>query len=56
MPNQQMEKLTDEQVKSVNRLATIFRTNGYDPEVKRHVTIKDAMDIQNAAFLIPQGS
>jgi hypothetical protein len=54
MPNPNMEKLTDEQVKSFNRLATIFRANGYDPEQKRHVTIKDAMDVSNAAFLIPR--
>jgi hypothetical protein len=54
MANQNMVKLTDEQVQAQNRLATIFRTNGYDPEVKRHVAIKDAMDVHNAAFLIPR--
>jgi hypothetical protein len=54
MPNQFMEKLTDEQAKSFTRLSTIFRANGYDPEVKKHVTIRDAMDVSNAAFLIPR--
>ncbi len=54
MANQNMVKLTDEQAQAQNRLATIFRTNGYDPEVKRHVTIRDAMDVHNAAFLIPR--
>jgi hypothetical protein len=54
MPNTKMVKLSDEQVNLQNRLATIFRTNGYDPELKKHVSIKDAMDVSNAAFLVPR--
>lgn len=54
MPNKQMLTLTDADVANERRLASIFRANGYDPENKRHVSMKDAMDIQNAAFLIPR--
>src|SRR4051812_25176604 len=47
-------KLTDADAESQNRLATIFRTNGYDPKLDKHVSMQDAMDIQNAAFLVPR--
>lgn len=47
-------EMTDADVKNLDRLETIFRTNGWDPEKEKHVTMKDAMDVQNAAFLIPR--
>lgn len=47
-------QMTDEQVTEFRRFDSIFRANGFDPEAKRHITIKDAMDIQNAAFMIPR--
>jgi hypothetical protein len=47
-------RMTDDEVKSFRRLDSVFRNNGFDPEVGRHVTMKDAMDIQNAAFMIPR--
>lgn len=53
MRNAQFQ-MTDADATNLGRLETIFRTNGYDPETKKHVTIKDAMDVQNAAFLIPR--
>lgn len=49
-----MVQMTDAEQKSLGRFNTIFRANGYDPENKRHITIKDAFDIQNAAFMIPR--
>jgi len=47
-------QMTDDDVKNLGRLEAIFRNNGYDPESKKTLTIQDAMDIQNAAFLIPR--
>ena len=47
-------QMTDEQVTQFKRFDSIWRTNGWDPESKRHITIKDALDIQNAAFMIPR--
>jgi hypothetical protein len=52
-PKTQMQ-LTDADIQNLSRLDSIFRTNGYDPESKRGVSMSDAMDIQNAAFLIPR--
>jgi len=46
--------MTDEEVKQFSRFDSIFRTNGWDPESKRQITVKDALDIQNAAFMIPR--
>ena len=46
--------MTDADALNQTRLETIFRTNGFDPEVNKNVTMKDAMDVQNAAFLIPR--
>src|ERR1035441_4881709 len=42
--------MTDADALNQTRLETIFRTNGFDPEVNKNVTMKDAMDVQNAAF------
>jgi hypothetical protein len=47
-------EMTDADVSNLGRLETIFRTNGWDPEKEKHITMKDAMDVQNAAFLIPR--
>lgn len=46
--------MTDEQITQFKRFDSIFRTNGWDPESKRQITVKDALDIQNAAFMIPR--
>ena len=54
MRNTNAIQLTDAEMKDLARLDTIFRTNGWDPEKEKHVTMKDAMDVQNAAFLIPR--
>jgi hypothetical protein len=54
MPKKPMTRMNDEEVKQLRRFDSIFRNNGYDPETDRHITIKDALDIQNAAFLIPR--
>lgn len=54
MPTKKPMHLTDEDIQNQDRLGSIFRNNGYDPETKSRVAIKDAMDIQNAAFLIPR--
>jgi hypothetical protein len=54
MANQAPLQMTDEQITQFKRFDSIFRTNGWDPESKRHITIKDALDIQNAAFMIPR--
>lgn len=49
-----LRELTDKQVQDQERLAAIFRTNGWDPESHRNMKISDAMDVANAAFLIPR--
>jgi len=36
------------------RVETIFRTGGFDPVEKKHISMGDALDIPNAAFLIPR--
>ena len=54
MRNTPSYEMSDADVSNLARLDSIFRTNGYDPEVKQRVTMKDAMDVQNAAFLIPR--
>lgn len=46
--------MTDEEVTSYARFESIFRNNGHDPEVKRPISMKDAMDLPNAAFMIPR--
>jgi hypothetical protein len=46
--------LSDEELKQVDRFSTIFRTNGFDPENKEFISINDALDVQNAGFLIPR--
>jgi len=38
---------------NLNLLDTVFRTNGFDPDGE-HMIMKDAMDVPNAAFLIPR--
>jgi len=47
-------QMTDSDAKNLDRLESIFRTNGFDPETQKTMSLKDAMDIQNAAFLIPR--
>jgi hypothetical protein len=47
-------QMTDSEVASYRRFDSIIRANGFDPEVKKHITIKDALEIQNAAFMIPR--
>jgi hypothetical protein len=55
-----MVKLTDEDLRTPEnlklqeRISAIFNYNGYDPEKGLTVSIKDAMDIQNAAFMVPR--
>jgi hypothetical protein len=45
----------DKQVQTdLARMETIFRTGGFDPVEKARVSMKDALDIPNAAFLIPR--
>jgi hypothetical protein len=46
--------MTDVDQNNLIRLETIFRSGGHDPETGRKFTLKDAMDVQNAAFLIPR--
>lgn len=54
MSNKRMVQMTDEELKLQDRFTAIFMSNGYDPDVKKQITIKDALDIQNAAFMIPR--
>jgi hypothetical protein len=42
------------ELKLQDRFATIFRSNGYDPTSGDPIDLKDALDIQNAAFMIPR--
>jgi len=44
------KKVTDE----LARVETIFRTGGFDPVAKTQIKMSDALDIPNAAFLIPR--
>lgn len=46
---------TDKQVQTdLARMETIFRTSGYDPTEGKKISMSDALDIPNAAFLIPR--
>lgn len=54
MSTNKMVSMTDEEVKQLRRFDTILRANGFDPETQRHISMKDALDIQNAAFMIPR--
>ena len=47
-------KMTDSEVKLQDRFATIFKTNGFDPATGDFIDMKDALDIQNAAFMVPR--
>lgn len=40
--------------KGLVRMDTIFRSGGWDPETNEKIQMKDALDIPNAAFLIPR--
>ncbi len=40
--------------KALARFDSIFRNNGFDPETGKNLSMKDAMDIPNAAFMIPR--
>src|SRR5665213_295634 len=45
----------DKQVQTeLVRMETIFRTSGIDPVENKRITMSDALDIPNAAFLIPR--
>lgn len=47
--------MTDEQIrKEQPRFEAILRMNGYDPEQNRNVSMRDALSLPNAAFLIPR--
>jgi len=47
--------MQDKLVKATfNRLDTIFRCNGYDPDGDKSISMSDALDIPQAAFLIPK--
>jgi hypothetical protein len=46
--------LTEQDAENYERLDSIFRNNGYDPSENRLVSMQDAMDVPNAAFLIPR--
>ena len=46
--------MSDSEFAGLKRFDSIFRRNGWDPESQSHVTIKDALDTSNAAFLIPR--
>lgn len=46
---------TDKAVQNeLARMETLFRTGGYDPVEKKRISMADALDIPNAAFLIPR--
>jgi len=46
-------ELAKDDLLSLSKLDTVFRSNGYD-EDGEHVTMADAMDVPNAAFLVPR--
>jgi hypothetical protein len=62
MNTKNMVQMTDAEFKQLDRVSTIFRTNGYDPETKEYVKLSklaglagtDALDVQNAGFMIPR--
>lgn len=47
-------ELSADDSSNYDRLESIFRLNGYDPKEQKTVSMADAMDIPNAAFLIPR--
>lgn len=59
MNRKAMVVMNDSEIKQLDRIQTIFRSNGFDPETKEFVDLnslahKDALDVQNAGFLIPR--
>jgi hypothetical protein len=62
MNTKNMVQMTDAEYQQLDRVATIFRTNGYDPKTKEYVKLtkvagiagSDALDVQNAGFMIPR--
>lgn len=49
-----VKPMTKEELELQDRITTIFSCNGYDPKDGSTISIKDALDIQNAAFMIPR--
>jgi hypothetical protein len=47
-------QMTDEEIKTYKRFDTIFRLNGFDPEEGREVSMRDAMGIAQASFMVPR--
>lgn len=47
-------ELSDKEAIALERLDSIYRNNGWDPESEARVPMKDTLDIQGAAFLIPR--
>jgi hypothetical protein len=41
-------------IENFERLDSMFRNNGYDPKDNCQVDMSDALDVPNAAFLIPR--
>lgn len=48
-------KMTDAEVcDALDRVDTIFRYNGLDTTTGKQLSMRDALDVQNAAFLVPR--
>jgi hypothetical protein len=46
--------MSEDDKRAYARFDSIFRNNGFDPELQKHISMKDAMDIPNAGFMIPR--
>lgn len=44
----------EEEKRSLQRFDSIFHNNGFDPVEKKSISMKDAMALPNAAFMIPR--
>lgn len=49
-----VDKMSDAELLQFARFDSIVRNNGWDPEIEKHISMSDAVDIPDAAIMIPR--
>jgi len=49
-----IDKMSNDERVQLARFDSIFRNNGFDPETESYLPLKDALEIQNASFMVPR--
>jgi hypothetical protein len=52
--NKTVDKMSNSELQQFVRFDSIVRNNGFDPEVERNISMADAVDIPDAAIMIPR--